>query len=285
MINPYYYLDMIRQLDIKPGSLVVVTADLTRLALAGRRIEAGFNVNNFTDTIKQVLGKGGTLVIPSFNFNLKNNDHFFPSRTQPITGALAIAALKRHEFIRTRHPLHSFLAWGQHAEALASLANRSSFADDSPFAYFREHQAKMLLIDTTITAAFTFVHHVEEMEQVWYRKYRKLIINVDEDSETVGREVWLYAKKLGWTMDLGGLERLLFEKNAAKKMTINQITFTLVDLQAAYPVIQHDIRFNRARNLARFSLSLYFREKVKTFLASFGIHTLADKISHDPGLL
>jgi aminoglycoside 3-N-acetyltransferase len=294
LINPYYYLDMIRQLDIKPGSLVVVTADVTRLAMAGRRLEIGFNIDNFIDIIKQVCGKGGTVVIPSFNFTLRENDHYNPSKTLPITGALAVSAMKRPEFIRTRNPLHSFLAWGEHAEALALLDNKSSFAADSPFAFFREHHARMLLIDTTITEAFTFVHHVEEMEGVRYRRFRKMIINVEEegyktvgreDYKTVGREVLLYAKKRGWTMDLKGLEKLLFENGAAKKLVINKISFTLVDLDAAYPVILNDIRNNKAQNIVKFSPDLYLRETAKSVLSLFGIHTLADKISHDPGLL
>jgi aminoglycoside 3-N-acetyltransferase len=301
---------MIRQLDIMPGSLVVVTADLTRLALTGRRLDIGFNIDNFIDTLKQCLGKGGTLVIPSFNFNLGNGDHYDPLKTIPITGALAVAAMKRLEFIRTKHPLHSFLAWGDHAEALAALNNKSSFAADSPFAYFREHNGIMLLIDTTITDAFTFVHHVEEMEGVGYRRYRKIWLNVEgeawrhggmeagkrgsgeagkhgsgEEGKRGMREVLLYAKKAGWTMDLRGLEQLLFEEKAAKKIIYKQVAFTLVDLQAAYPVIQDDIRHNKARNLARFSLDLYLREKAKTALGAVGIHTLNDKISHDPGLL
>lgn len=283
-MNPYYYMDMIRQLDIKPGSLAVVTADVTRLALAGRRLEIGFDINDFTDTLKQCLGKGGTLVIPSFNFNLKTNDHFHPARSLPITGALAVAAMKRDEFVRTKHPLHSFLAWGEHAGALAAMNNRSSFAADSPFAFFRQHHACMLLIDTSVTAAFTYVHHVEELEKVKYRKFRKIWLKVD-DGMTGGREVWLYAKKRGWTMDLSGLEKLLIEKGAAKVHKINQVIFTLVDLDAAHGIIMDDIRNNNAGNIARFSMGLYFRETAKSILSFFGIHTLADKISHDPGLL
>jgi aminoglycoside 3-N-acetyltransferase len=309
LINPYYYLDMLRQLDISPGSLVVVTADVTRLALAGRRLEIGFKIDEFIDNIKQVLGKGGTLVIPAFNFNLQNNDTFDPVRSLPVTGALAVAAMKRAEFVRTKNPLHSFLAWGDQAEALAALDNQSSFSSDSPFAFFKEQGAGMLLIDTTITAAFTFVHHAEEMEQVRYRRFKKLRINVVEtgrqggreagkqgsreagksvrleDNKTIRKEVLLYGKKRGWTMDLGGLENLLVEKNVARKFNINQVAFTLVDLQAAYPIIKEDIEKNNARNLARFSVDLYARETAKSILGAVGIHTLADKISHDPGLL
>jgi len=86
-------------------------------------------------------------------------------------------------------------------------------------------------------------------------------------------------------MDLEGLEKLLIEQQIAKKILINQVPFTLVDLETAYPVIANDILHNNAKNLARFNPVLYLREKAKSMLASVGIHTLADKISHDPGLL
>ena len=285
MVN-YYYLDMFRQVDIKPGSLVMVTADLTRLALATRRKEGEFNINQFIDDLKQCLGKGGTLIIPSFNFNLKDDDYYSPAKSLPITGALAVAALKRPEFLRTKNPLHSFLVWGEQAEALAALNNKSSFSADSPFAFMNEHEAKMLLIDTTISAAFTFVHHVEEMEKVRYRKFKTIVIDVEENAgNTVRKEYLLYAKRPGWTMDLVGLETLLTEKQIAKKMLINQIPFTLVDLHEAYPIIQKDINRNKSKHIVRFSLELYLREKAKSILSAFGIHTLADKISHDPGLL
>jgi aminoglycoside 3-N-acetyltransferase len=277
---------MVRQLDIKPGSFVMATADITRMALLGRRKEVGFNIDHFIDCLIQCLGKGGTLVIPAFNFHLKNNDHYHPARSLPITGALAVAALKRPDFIRTKNPLHSFLVTGKFAETLAALDNMSSFAANSPFAFMKENQAKMLLIDTTVTAAFTFVHHVEEMEKVGYRKYKKIRIYIDNDSGgTMKKDCLLYAKKPGWTMDLAGLEQMLTEQEVAKKMIIDQVPFTMVELDAAYPIIKNDIEKNKAGNLARFSKQLYFREKAKSVLAATGIHTLADKISHDPGLL
>jgi aminoglycoside 3-N-acetyltransferase len=285
MVNQYY-LDMFRQVDITPGSLVMVTADLTRLALITRRKKRDFEIDRFITNLKQCLGKGGTLVIPSFNFNLHNDEYYNPTKTLPITGALAVAALKRPEFFRTKNPLHSFLVWGEHAEALAALNNKSSFSADSPFAFMNENHATMLLIDTSVSAAFTFVHHVEEMEKVHYRKYKTIGINFDENTgNAIRKEYLLYAKKPGWTMDLAGLETLLTEKQIARKLLINQVPFTLVALHEAYPIIRDDIRGNKSKSLARFSPGLYLRENAKSILASFGIHTLADKISHDPGLL
>ena len=285
-MTDFKYRELITRAGVSPGSLLMVSADLTRLAMTALRKEGEFNIDLFIDSIQKYLGTEGTLIIPAFNFNLKNKAYFNFTKSLPITGALAVAALKRTDFLRTRHPLHSFLVWGKHAEMLAAMNNCSSFGKDSPFAFLKENHAKMLLIDTSVSAAFTFVHHVEEMEKVNYRKYRKIVISVDEnDGNPAGKEFLLYAKKPGWTMDLEGLEILLTEKQIAKKSNLENISCTVVDLEASYPVIKDDILHNKAKNLARFIPELYLREKAKSILALVGIHTLADKISHDPGLL
>jgi aminoglycoside 3-N-acetyltransferase len=280
------YRELISHLGIPPGSMLMVTADLTRLAMLSLRQEGEFRIGMFIESIQHHLGPEGTLIIPAFNFNLQDKGHFDPARSRPITGALAVEALKRPDFLRTLHPLHSFLVWGRHAGALASLKNRSSFGEDSPFAYMKDHHALMLLINTTISEAFTFVHHVEEMEGVSYRRYKKIAIFIENDEvKPVSVEYLLYAKKAGWTMALDGLERLLEEGGIARKTTVNQVACTVAGLDEAYPVIKDDILHNQAKNLARFSLDLYLREKTKAMLGAAGIHTLSDKISHDPGLL
>jgi aminoglycoside 3-N-acetyltransferase len=280
------YRELIGHLGISPGSLLLVTTDLTRLAMMARRKEGEFDIDLFIDSIQQHLGTEGTLVIPAFNFNLKNNGYYNPSKSLPITGALAVAALRRSDFFRTGNPLHSFLVSGRYTGALCALTNLSSFGGDSPFAFLKEHHAVMLLIDTSVTAAFTFVHHVEEMEKVRYREYRKISINIDNDSgHPTVKEFLLYGKKPGWTMALEGLEKLLIENQIARRSDLDQVSCTLVDLEAAYPLIKDDIIDNKAKNLARFSPNLYLREKAKSILAAIGIHTISDKISHDPGLL
>jgi aminoglycoside 3-N-acetyltransferase len=280
------YLELASQLGIPPGCTLMVTADLTRLAIISRQKQVPFRIDALINGLQQHLGPVGTLLVPAFNFNLKNKDYFNPSKSLPVTGALAAATLQRSDFVRTCHPLHSFLVWGKYAPELVALQNRSSFGSDSPFAFLRSEKALMLLIDTTISAAFTFVHYVEEMNRVHYRKYQNIRLKIDNNAGmTEWKEFLLFAKQPGWTMRLNGLEEQLMKNHVAKIYTIDKISFTMVDLAAAYPLIEKDILENGAKNISQFSSELYLREKAKRLLAAFGIHTLADKISHDPGLL
>jgi aminoglycoside 3-N-acetyltransferase len=260
-----------------------VTADLTRLAWSARKTEGGFEAGALIDSFLDALGPEGTLIIPSFNFNLKNGDHFSYSRTLPVTGALAAEALKRRDFRRTFHPLHSFLVQGSLADELVSLRNISSFASDSPFALLRRENARMLILGTSISEAFTFVHHAEELAGVPYRRHQKIRIYLD-DEDTTGEFV-LYAKKPGWTMEMSGLENLLTGRGASVEGRVNRIPYSVTALSEAFPLILNEIRENQARHLARFSRKLYLRDRVKPILARVGIRTLNDRIRRDPGLL
>lgn len=276
------YREIAEHLDIQPGSILWFAADLTRVVFLALRNEGSFDPGLFIGSFQERLGKKGTLLIPSFNFNLRHQDKYSRLRTLPITGALATAAMEKGDFIRTRNPLHSFLVWGEASNALAALDNQSSFGPGSPFEFLHNYRAKMLIMDTPLSNAFTFVHYVEEMEQVKYRKYKKLNILL-EDENRIG-EFLFYAKKKGWTMDMNGLEILLSDRQISSVKQINRIDCTMVDLAASFPLIREDILTNRAKNIARFSMKLYFRDVAKSVLARMGIHTPSDKISHDPGL-
>lgn len=273
------------ELGIIPGSVLLVTADLTRLAMVSVRKEGGFEPGLLIDSLQHRLGKEGTLVIAAYNFNLEDGSHFDIKKSMPVTGSLAQAALNRHDFCRTSNALHSFLAWGKYANELCGLDNSSSFSAESPFAFLHEKNARMLLIDTGIKEAFTFVHYVEEVSGVPYRDFRDIRIKYTDRGGMTDRRVFrLYAKKPGWTMALKSLEELLTEKNVVESRVINGITFHLVGLQDAFPLIREDILHNRARNIASFSWKLFFRDRVKQLLSSAGIYrTVTDRIGHGTG--
>jgi aminoglycoside 3-N-acetyltransferase len=216
---------------------------------------------------------------------LRSGNVFDPSVTVPATGAMPIAAFHRRDFVRTWHPLHSFLVWGKKAGELESLRNRSSFAKDSPFAKFREWNAKMLFIGTNVAQAFTYVHHVEETERVSYRKFTKLDIRYHVDGEFYAvEEILFYRKRWGWTMNLERLQNLLL-KEILESRVINNIECSLLQIPKADDIIREDISGNRARNIAHFEGKLYLRDMIKHFLQYFHIYkTTQDKINDGTGL-
>jgi aminoglycoside 3-N-acetyltransferase len=279
------YIDLPSKLGIKKGDDVLLASDVTLLARKAIRQEGEFSTDKLIENFLQFVGPGGTLIIPSFNFILRNGDTFDPRETMPVTGALAESAMKRKDFARTTHPLHSFLVSGNYAEKLTRMDNVSSFGPDSPFGFFKEINVLMLMVGTSVTSAFTFVHHAEEMEKVRYRRYRAISLNyVDPNGVPVKRVYQIYAKKPGWTMDLSLLESLFIKRGVLREVSFNGVKCSMVRLGDAYPIIRDDILHNDAQNISRFSKKLYIREHLKEILSSLHLYsTLTEKISHAPG--
>lgn len=260
------YREIARHLNIRERDQVLLTSDILRLAIVSRKNEKEFDVNAFIDSFIEVLGPEGTLLIPAYNFDLENGDTFSISGTEPMTGSLALAAMKRDDFLRTANPLHSFLVWGKDAESLAEMKNESSFGPDSPFAYLHERNALMIFAGTTVGKAMTFTHYVEETSGVKYRKYRNLKIRYeDQDGNTNWRKYRLYAKKPGYDMVLDKIEKILSDTKMSK-MDNAGISFYSLRCEDAFELIRKDITENQASSIATFKSNLYYRDILKSVL-------------------
>jgi aminoglycoside 3-N-acetyltransferase len=273
MDNPKYipYRQIAARLSISRGDVVLLTSDILKLAMKARKEEKEFISDPFINSFFEETGTEGTLLIPSYNFDLENGDSFDILKTEPMTGSLAVAALKDDSFVRTLHPLHSFLVKGTESEKLSSMENNSSFGPDSPFAWLLEKNALMVFAGTTVSEAMTFTHFVEESEQVHYRKYDRMMIKyTDRQGVTTEKAFKLYAKKPGWTMALHKLEGIL-PQDMLRKYVFNGIPFYTIRCQDAYEIISRDIRENNASSLVEYNMKLYFRDIIKLRLNRFNI--------------
>jgi aminoglycoside 3-N-acetyltransferase len=159
------------QFNLQKGEIVLVTSDLTALMLLTRDYEEPIMPDILIDYLQMAVGNDGTLLFPTYNWDYCKGITFNYNSTRCKTGALGVAALKRSDFIRTRHPIYSFAVWGKDSKKLYEMDNISSFGSDSPFAYLHENNAKNIIIDVSYQNCFTFAHYVEEccMEYVPYR--------------------------------------------------------------------------------------------------------------------
>ncbi len=265
------YREIAKVLDIPEGDVLLLTSDVLKLAMKARKEEKEFISDPFINSFYDELGAEGTLLIPAYNFDLEDGDAFDIRKTVPMTGSLAIAALNDNSFVRTAHPLHSFLVKGNSAQTLAEMKNISSFGPDSPFAWLMEQNAMMVFAGTTVAEAMTFVHFVEETEQVRYRSYKRIGIRYSgRDGKGWDRSYKIYAKKAGWTMQLHRLAKLL-PPEVLKENIINGIPFYSIRSRDAFEIISKDIRENNAASIAGFNAKLYFRDIIKMGVQRFNL--------------
>lgn len=244
--------DIVELLDISEGDVVLVGSDITRLAVEALRNGEKFEVHTFIDGLINKVGGNGTLLFPTFNWDFCKGGTFDYHHTVSKTGALTNAALKRKDFVRTRHPIYSFAVWGRDKNKLYQMNNISSFGSDSPFAYLHKEKAKMLMIGLSYQHSFTFVHYVEEMEKVTYRFMKPFSgIYIDENGRGSVRTYTMYVRDLDKSVvtRINPIGEELEKRNISRCKTINGVSFCFIHLFEAYEVIREDILHNGAGKL------------------------------------
>ncbi|HET6243534.1 MAG: AAC(3) family N-acetyltransferase [Bacteroidetes bacterium] len=266
-------------LDIHPGDVVMVSADVSKLAFYAKKKEGVFDPQKFIESLSKKINPGGTLVIPTYTHLLESGDKFDLNSTRPLTGTLAIEALKNPDFKRTAHPLHSFAVSGKYREEMCNLTNKSSFGPDSPFSFLHQKNAKLLLVDLDLHNSLTFTHYVEENEKVRYRYMKKMHFLYTDISGITAKRNYLLYKKFPWiTMDFNPLEKVI-NPAVIQQQIINGINFRILQLTEVYEIIKADIHKNHAKRIAKYNWSIFLKFIVKSILKKLNLYSSSsDKI-------
>jgi len=254
------------RLGLQRGQNVLLAVDVTRLAWRHRRSGAAHVPGLLLDAFRTALGPEATILVPAFNHDLRDGERYDPDRTEPITGALALVACRHDGFRRTHHPLHSFAVAGAAQDRFMALDDPSSFSAGSPFALMKAMSFTVVAIDLDFDHAFSYFHHVEELEQVPYRRWREYSIDYGGLGDHRPRSFRLFAKRWGYANRLRDLRPLLEEAGAFRSMELDGSPVITVDIMKAHPIIVHDIRENKARSLVHFTWRNWLRDAMRTVL-------------------
>ena len=257
------YLSLAKNLPINENDILFIASDVTQLALTARSSGERFDANAFIESFQSVL-KNGTLIVPAYTDLLKNGDTFNHSKAKPTTGALSNKVFRRKDFIRTKDPLHSVFVWGKHQQELSSLDGNSSLGEGSIFEWLHKHQAKMICIDVHYQNSLTFVHYVEELRKVKYRKpYNWRIKRVFRDSED--EEEFVFYSRKNWVLtDLELLQNSSIDKGIGTKYDHNGTDIIYFELEQMYSHINGML--DRGEKLHKISLVHFAKEIARKLL-------------------
>jgi aminoglycoside 3-N-acetyltransferase len=247
MIN--HFID---KLNIKQDDTLLITGNTIKLLRKMKRYNKAFSFDLLIDKLINKLGKNGTLIIQTFNWDFCELKKYDIINSKSKTGSLGSAALKRKDFVRTNHPIYSFAVTGKYKEELKSLTNKGAFDKESPFNFLFEKKAEMIIFDLPLQNSFTFVHYVEEMEKVNYRYNKSFTSKYINDQGTSSVKTYhMYVRdiKNNILTYIEPLEELFRKNNAMDVYKVDNLIIRQVNLHKAYHIIEDDIRNNNAKSL------------------------------------
>lgn len=158
---------------IKTGDMVLVHSRASRILRTLKKSGVDIDPKDIVESFVQAVGKTGTVLFPTFNFEFNNGVPFDIDITPSHMGAITEAARKLEGAIRTGHPVYSFAVIGRNANIFQGVENYSGYGKDSPFAILHRNRGKIAILDLPDQHSMTFYHYVEESLQVSYRFLKK----------------------------------------------------------------------------------------------------------------
>lgn len=255
MSNYISYKEMPSLLNIKKGDVILLTSDITDLFLKCQEHGEVMDINILLDKFQEALGDQGTLLIPTYNWGFCQGRPFDYKKTPSKTGAIGNAALRRKDFIRTKHPIYSFAVWGKDAERLFAMDNKESFGPDSPFAYLEQVNAKNVFIGASLRNSFTYIHYIEQKLNAPYR-FSKIFRShyIDQYKEDTVRDYSMYVRNLDLDVICAPNPFVdsLYANQVVQHGHINGVPYEVIRFSEVTPYIQNDILYNRSKNLCKY---------------------------------
>ena len=252
-IQNHSIYDLVNYIDVKKDDILLITSDLVKVMTRYKSNEIDFD--KFIDSFINKIGKNGTILFPTFSWDFCKGLGFDYYKTVPETGSLPKLALKRNDFLRTKHPIYSFAVSGKDKEKLYNIDPKSGWSNNSIFNYLYENNAKNLFIGIDYKQGFTFDHHIEERNKVKYRFYKSFKGEYTDRQKIKSiKNYKMYVRDLQLTSGTiinPDLDEIMEKAKCYKKYKFNEIDIGLINLKIAGNILDKDVNGKRELILTR----------------------------------
>ncbi len=229
MQNRLKYL--IKRLQIKKGDHLMIHGNLAVINQISDGKNAISKLRLFIKAIKTTIGGEGVLLIPAFTYSFCKKRYFDVKNSESEVG---LFSEKSREILklRTHHPIFSFSIAGKKKEYFNCSLNEC-FGNKSIFKIFKKNNGKIICLGSGFNT-ITFLHHIEEIAQVKYRKYKFFQGNVKIHKSNVKKKVnvkYFVRKKKSIMNKFDKFEKFLERKK--KLAYIDYLRFRLIKVNSA----------------------------------------------------
>ena len=120
----------------------------------------------FFDSIFEIIGDSGTLIVPTFTYSFPKNEIFNPNKSVSKMGIFSEWVRKHKDSLRVVDPCYSVSVVGKNKEYFIKNVTVNSFGKNSVFDKFFNLNGRILCFNFP---GNTFIHYIERKLNVNYR--------------------------------------------------------------------------------------------------------------------
>ena len=221
----------LKKLQIKKGDKIIVTSNIIKILSKFKKNEINFDPNKLINILKKKIGKEGTLLIPTFNWDFLKGKTYDYYNSASQAGALGNIALKRKDFLRTFNPVYSYAVSGKDKKKICNIKHTNCFSLNSPFGYLLKNKVPYRFI----------------------KEFKGYYINNKKIKRLV--KIKFYARVLKFKHRVfvtKKLENELKNKNFLKNEVFQGINLDIIDLKNTFNILKKDLK-----NKKKFFVKVY----------------------------
>jgi aminoglycoside 3-N-acetyltransferase len=214
--------DVIRALGIKPGDIVMVHSDLSRIGPIDGAKNKDQMAACYFKALSNVITSEGTVVALACTESFARHGKAFDYENSPSEqGIFSEYVRKLPGSIRSMHPLFSLVAHGAQAETICGEVSCSAFGWDSPFGQLHRQNGLILCIGVDLKA-MTFIHYVEQLFGVPYGYTKEWSAQIFKDGKLVDNQFFAFVRyrDAGVNYNFDHFQQLLLAQGVARVMPV-----------------------------------------------------------------
>lgn len=186
-------------------------------------------VDLFFNILDQLLGKNGTLILPTFTYSFTKGEEFNLEKTPSSVGLLTEYFRKRKGVGRSKDPNFSIACSGRNKKQFISAPIHDTFGPESIFGILHHQNAHIICLGCSLDR-ITYTHYVEEMLNVDYRYFKDFNGQIVDHGINKDEKVSYFVRDISFdtVVNLGLLKNILEKKSLIKKSSIGRASLLSV---------------------------------------------------------
>ena len=270
-IDTSQFTNILDKFNIKKGSNIYVGVDMIILVkllnLKSRNLRLIADL--FLKFLLSSVGKSGTVVIPVFNLDCVSKKKFDQKNSPGQSGMFGNLLLKKYYKHRTKHPMYSFLVFGNKSLKYMKINNKNATGKNSLWKNFNNDNFELITFGHHYVRSFTHVHYLENLVNISYRLNKTFQVNyIDVDRKKFTANYSFFARKLDiceFSSITKNCDKIFFKHNIAKFEYQNGLIYFKLNLKKASNLILKS--FNKNSNNLVSYIKIGKEHKNKTILS------------------
>lgn len=237
--------NLLKNLKIKKNDNILIHSNVAGIyQFSKNKKNYNRNLEEFFKIILSHIGKKGTILIPTYNYNFTKGKHFDKKKSLSQVGELGNFLIKKYPNSRTNDPIFSHVVFGKLKKNIFNCSINEAFGDKSIFNLILKKKFKIICFCTS-PATMTFIHFLEKKLNVNYRfnKYFKSSIILNNKKVTILYKYCVGKKKFKYNLKENKILNLLGKKLISKNF--GRFICTQIDTKELYNKIKKKLSENK----------------------------------------